>query len=377
MSKSKSAGTAAAGAVLVIVAVGLGVWGVSSRARALDVVTRETNELAVPTVAVTRPERGAPNEEIELPGSMQAFAEAAIFARTSGYLKRWYVDIGTHVRSGQLLADIDTPEVDRQLDQARADLATTEANAKLARTTAERYRDLIQSDSVSKQDVDNANGELESRVTAVASARANVSRLEQLHAFGRIEAPFAGVVTARNVEIGALVGAGNNARELFHLVSVDRLRVFVNVPQIYSRAATLGLTADITLAEFPGRVFTGKLARTSQSIDVSSRTLLTEVDVDNPKGELLPGGYAQVHFKLPNAATTFQLPVNAVIFGTDGTRVASVKDGKVAFQSIEIGRDYGNSLEIVSGLNGDEQVILNPSDSLETGTTVRLAKADE
>jgi RND family efflux transporter MFP subunit len=373
MSHTKSFGTVVAGALLmggVIAAF----WGISERTRTLEAVARETNELAVPTVAVIVPERGAPQQEIILPGTTQAFQDAAIYARTNGYLHKWYFDIGAHVRTGQLLADIDTPEVDRQLEQARADLATAEANARLAQTTADRYRDLIASDSVSKQDVDNANGNLESRQTAVLSAKANVSRLEQLHAFGRIEAPFDGVITARHIDTGALVDSGGNAHELFHLAAIDRLRVFVNVPQIYSRVARPGMTATLSLAEFPGKSFEGKLTRTAESIDVASRTLLTEVDVDNAKGELLPGAYAEVHFKLPAGTSTFRLPVNAVIFGGEGVRVAAVKNGHVALIPVTIGRDYGNTVEIVTGLTGDEQLIVNPPDSLEDNAAVQIAR---
>jgi RND family efflux transporter MFP subunit len=325
---------------------------------------------------VIAPERGAPQQEIVLPGTMQAFTDAPIYARTNGYLSKWYADIGSAVRAGQVLADIDTPEIDQQLEQARADLATAEANARLAQSTAERYRDLIKTDSVSKQDLDNANGNLEAKATAVTSAKANVRRLEQLHTFGRITAPFDGVVTARNTDVGALIDSGSNAKELFHVAAVHRLRVFVNVPEIYSRAARPGMKAELTLTEFPGRPFTGTLARTAQSIDVASRTLLTEIDVENPKRELLPGSYAEVHLKLPTEATTFKLPINAIIFRTEGVRIAVVgADGKVRLQPVTLGRDYGNSLEVVSGISGGEQIIVNASDSIEAGQTVRIAGA--
>jgi RND family efflux transporter MFP subunit len=378
MSKQKTRGPIVGGLLLVVAAIGLAFWGVSTRAKALSVVTRETRELAVPTVAVIKPERGAPKQDIVLPGTMQAFTDAAIYARTNGYLRKWYVDIGARVKAGQVLADIDTPEVDQQLEQARADLATAEANARLAQSTAERYRDLIKTDSVSRQDLDNANGALEARMTGVTSSSANVRRLEQLHSFGKLTAPFDGVITARNTDVGALIDSGSNAKELFHIAAVHRLRVFVNVPEIYSRAAVQGMKADLTLSEYPGRTFTGTLARTSQSIDVASRTLLTEIDVDNPKGELLPGSYAEVHLKLPTEASTFKLPVNAVIFGTDGVRAAIVgADGIVKLQAITLGRDYGNSLEVVAGLDGTEQVVVNPPDSLETGQQVRVAGAAE
>jgi RND family efflux transporter MFP subunit len=263
--------------------------------------------------------------------------------------------------------------VDRQLDQARADLATAEANERLAQTTAERYRDLMKTDSVSHQDLDNANGTLEAREAAVEAARANVKRLDQMHAFGKIDAPFDGVVTARNIDIGALVDSGGNAKELFHVAAVHKLRVFVNVPQNYSRAARPGLMADLTLAEFPGRRFTGTLVRTAEAIDVASRTLLTEFDVDNSKGELLAGSYAEVHLKLGTEASTFTLPVNAIIFGSDGLRVATVGDGdRVTIGAITVGRDYGNTVEVLSGLTGAERVVINPPDSLESGQVVRV-----
>jgi len=360
----------------MIVAVGAALWGISARTRALDVVTQETREMAVPTVSVSTPTPGAPQDEITLPGTMQAFADAPIYARTNGYLKRWHVDIGARVKTGQLLAEIDTPELDQQLMQSRADLATADANGKLARTTADRYRDLIKSDSVSQQDLDNANGNLEAKLAAVESARANVRRLEQLQAFRRIEAPFDGVITARNTDVGALIDSGSNAKELFHLAAVDRLRVFVNVPEVYSRAAQAGLTADLTLKEFPGRRFTGKLARTANAIDVASRTLLTEVDVDNAKHELLPGSYADVHFKLPAAAATLRLPVDALIFKADGLQIATI-DGanRVALTTVTAGRDFGDTVEILSGVTADQRVILNPPDSLTAGQTVRVAAA--
>jgi RND family efflux transporter MFP subunit len=361
------------GGAALLLAVAAVSWGVSTRTRALGVVARETRESAVPAVAVVRPERGAPQEEVLLPGTIQALTDAPIFARTNGYLMKRHVDIGAHVHAGQLLAEIDTPELDQQLQQARADLATAQANARLAQTTAERYRDLIKSDSVSQQDLDNANGNLEARVAAVESARANVKRLEQLQAFRRIEAPFDGVITARNTDIGALIDSGSNARELFHLADVHRLRVFVNVPEVYSRAAQPGLAADLTLKEFPGRHFRGSLARTASAIDVASRTLLTEIEVDNSRGELLPGSYAEVHIKLPAAAPTLKLPVDALIFKADGLQVATVdNNNRVALVTVTTGRDFGDTVEVLSGLTGSERVVANPPDSLAPGDQVRV-----
>ena len=360
------------GLVLIILAVGLALWGINGRANALAVVTKETRDAAIPTVQVIHATEGAASQEIVLPGTVQPFTDAPIYARTSGYLRKWYTDIGTHVKAGQLIADIDTPEVDQQLNQARADLATAEANEKLAKTTADRYRELIKTDSVSRQDLDNANGALEARDTAIASAKANVNRLEELQAFARIEAPFDGVVTARNVDIGALVTAGSG-RELFHVASVQRLRVYVNVPEAYSRAAAPGLKANLTLAEYPGRNFEGTLARTAQAIDVASRTLLTEIDIDNKSGELLSGSYVQAHLKLPSAEAAMKLPVNALIFGTGGLQVAKVIDGKAMLSTVTLGRDYGDSVEVLTGLAAADAVIVNPPDSLTSGTAVNVA----
>lgn len=347
--------------------------GISSRTQALAQVTAETREMAVTTVSVAKPETGTPQESLTLPGTMQPLAEASINARTSGYLRKWYVDLGAHVRAGELLADVDTPEVDRQLDQARADLLTAEANARLAKSTAERYQDLITSDSVSKQDVDIAVGTLDARNAAVASAQANVRRLEQLHAFSRIEAPFDGVVTARNVDVGALVDSGGNARELFHIASTRTLRVFVQVPQVYSREAKPGAHADLTLKEFPGKHFVGTLVRTSQSIDVASRTLLAEFDVDNASGQLLPGSYCDVHLALATPASTLRVPVSALIFRADGLRVGRMNaDDTVALTPVTLGRDFGTMVEITNGIEPTDRVIVNPPDSLSDGVHARV-----
>jgi RND family efflux transporter MFP subunit len=348
-------------------------WGISSRARTLATLSRETRDLSVPTVSVTRPEKSAAQEDLSLPGNIQPYTDAAIFARTTGYLKKRYADIGSRVKTGQLLAEIDTPEIDQQLLQARADLATAEANARLAQTTAERYRDLIKSDSVAQQDVDNANGNFDAKRAEVQSAVANVRRLEQLQAFKKIYAPFDGVITARNTDIGALIGSNTNAKELFHIASTHKLRVYVNVPQTYSRDAASGLGAEIELHELPGQRFKGTLVRTSQAIDPTSRTLLAEIDLDNPAGELLPGSYAEVHLKLPARGTTFRLPVNTLIFRAEGVRVALVSDRRITLAPVTLGRDFGSNVEIVSGLKGDEAVVVNPPDSLTSGQIVRVA----
>ena len=357
-------------AVVLAAAALTAAWGIYSRANALTALARETRETSALSVTVIALTRGGAAEEISLPGNVLPYTDAAIFARTTGYLSRRYADIGSRVTAGQVLAEIDTPEIDQQLLQARADLATAKANETLARTTAERYQDLIKSDSVSRQDLDNANGGYEARKAAVLSADANVKRLQALEKFKTIHAPFAGVITARNTDIGALIGSGSGARELFHVAAIDRLRVSVNVPETYARAARPGMAASVELQEHPGRQFPGRIARTAGSIDPASRTLLVEIDLDNKSGELMPGSYAEVHFKLPTDAATFRLPVNTLIFRTDGLRVAIVKNGTVTLIPITLGRDFGNTVEVVSGLTGAELVVVNPPDSLTNGQAV-------
>jgi RND family efflux transporter MFP subunit len=313
-----------------------------------------------------------------LPANVQAFADAPIYARTNGYLKRWYVDIGGHVKAGQLLAEIDTPEINQQLRQARADLGTAEANLNLSRITTDRYAGLLKTDSVSKQDADNAAGDFAAKGATVQSAQANVRRLEELQSFEKIYAPFDGVITARNTDVGALINSGSSTglrSELFHISQPDKLRVYVNVPQAYSQAAKPGMTADLILAEFPGRPFQGKLVRTAEAIDPASRTLLVEIAVNNPTGTLFSGSYAEVHLKLPTPAYSLLLPVNTLLFRAEGLRVATVGDGqKVELKPITIGHDFGSEVEVVSGLTGSENVIVNPPDSVVSGQTVRIAQ---
>ena len=374
-----SAATRAIFLLLAVVVMAIIVtWGISSRRQANAQLALETRELAVPTVMVMHPKPGSPQEEIVLPGDIQPFTDAPIYARTNGYLKHWYADIGTRVKAGQLLAEIDTPEVDQQLQQARADLATAGANLRLAEITAARYKDLLKTDSVAQQDVDNATGNLDARQAAADSARSNVKRLEELQSFQKIYAPFDGILTARNTDIGALIDSGSGggpARELFHIAAVDRLRVFVNVPQIYSPHVRAGLSARLELTEFPGRRFEGMLVRNSGAIDNNTRTLLAEIDVNNPTGELKPGAYVEVHLKLPSSVTTFTLPIDTVIFRSAGMQVATVKDGKsIALIPITPGRDFGKEIEVVAGLTGREWVVLNPPDSLIDGQAVRISE---
>jgi len=372
MKVEKGRGATVLAVIVLLAAAVAAMWGISSRARAMTEVTRETHELAVLTVAVIQPAPGAAGEDVTLPGNVQAFTDAAIFARTSGYLKRRLADIGSHVKAGQVLAEIDTPEIDQQLLQARADLATAQANERLAKTTADRYEDLIKSDSVSRQDYDNAVGTYEARRAAVQSSEANVKRLEELQRFKTIYAPFDGVITARNTDIGALIASGDTAKELFHIASMDKVRIYVSVPQMYSRAAQPGLPADIQIRELPGRHFDGRIARTAQTIDPNSRTLLVEIDMNNPTGELMPGSYAEVHLKLPTVATALRLPVNALIFRSEGLRVAVVKDDRVHLQPVTMGRDFGTSVEVLAGITANDRVVVSPPDSLEEGQRVQI-----
>jgi RND family efflux transporter MFP subunit len=366
------------GGVGLLLLAGLAWRGISVRARAMSALTVETREMAVPSVTVTQPKRGAPAETILLPGTLQAFTDAPIYARTSGYLRRRHVDLGDRVRSGQLLAEIDAPELEQQLQQARADLASADANYRLAQVTADRYQDLVKTDSVSRQDADTATGTLDARKAAVQAARANVTRLEQLQAFTKIYAPFDGVVTVRNTDVGALIdpgASGGAARELFHVASVDKLRLFVTVPQANARAATPGVTAEVTLAELPGRTFAATLVRTAQSLDQASRTLLVEFEVPNTGGELLPGAYVGVRLKLPTPAATVILPVNSLLFRSEGMRAAVIRNGNHAvLVPITIGRDYGTEVEVVSGLSPDDLVVVSPPDSLVDGQEVRVVR---
>lgn len=352
------------------------VTGIAARVHAATALEKATLDMAVPTVNTIHPQANAAVEEVVLPGNAQAYVATPIFARTNGYLKNWYFDIGTRVKAGQLLAEIETPEIDRQLDQAKADLATAEANYELSKTTADRYQALFKSDSVAKQDVDDRVGDLNAKKAMVDSARFNMRRLEETVAFQKVYAPFDGVITARNVDIGALINAGANApgKELFDMAATNKLRVYVNVPQQYSRDVHPGDAADLTLAEFPGRKFSGKVVRSAEAIDPASRTLLTEVDVENPTGELLPGAFVSVHLKLPAKVRAVTVPVNTLVFREDGMQVAVVRSGRAVLTPITIGRDYGNQVEVTSGVGPQDEVIENPSDSLVSGTEVRVAK---
>jgi len=349
-------------------------FGIHSRAAAESRLKQRTEEASIPTVNVIFPREGAPTQEIILPGNTQAFSDAPIYARTSGYLKRWYFDIGARVQKGQLLAEIETPEVDQQLQQARADLDTAQANLNIAKITAGRWQDLVSTGSVSQQETDQAVSNLSAVKAAAESSAANVRRLEQLQSFEKIYAPFDGIVTARNTDIGALIDAGANTqrRELFHMAAIRTLRVYVPVPEVYSRAARSSTPATLTLDEFPGETFRGTLVRNSNSIDTLSRTLLVEVDIENPTGQLLPGAYVFVHLKLPDTTRSVTIPSNTLIFRKEGLQVGLVRNGKAELVPVKISRDYGNSVEIVSGLQPTDAVIIDPSDSLISGMPVRV-----
>jgi len=351
----------------------LAILGIVPRVRARTALRRQTEDLATPSVIVAAPQPGRLSQELILPGNIQGFTDSPIYARTSGYLRSWAFDIGAHVKKGQRLAIIESPELDQQLAQARADLATTQANSVYAKTQSTRYEELLNQNAVSKQDTDNFRAQASSTQNQVQAAEANVRRLQQLTGFEKIVAPFDGVITARNVDVGTLIDAGAG-RELFHMAADDVLRVYVNVPQVYSRAAVPGVAAELTLQEHPNQSFPGKIVRTSNAIDPTSRTLLVEVQVDNAKHQLFPGSFAQVHFKLGSDRPALTLPVSTLLFRAEGLRVGVVRDGKAVLVPITLARDDGRTVEIAGGLQPTDQVIQNPPDSLIDGETVRVVQ---
>jgi RND family efflux transporter MFP subunit len=359
-------------AILLVVA---GVFTLLHRRSQYRALASETETLAVPTVSVVHPIAASDSEDLVLPSTLQAYVESPIYARTSGYLKKWYHDIGTRVRKGELLADIDAPEIDQQLAQSRAELGTAQANQNLSQITSSRYQGLLQSDSVSKQEADNASGDLAAKRANTESAEANVRRLQETAGFKHVYAPFDGVITRRNVDLGNLVNAGNggSAQELFALAQTDPIRVFVNVPENYAPTIHVGLGAYLELAQYPGQKFHGTVARTADSIDLNTRTLLTEVDVPNKSGQLLPGGYAQVHLEVKVTGARLQVPVNALLFRSEGLRAVVIDDNhKTHLQALTIGRDYGTTLEVLQGLKAADWIVLNPADSLDDGVQVNV-----
>jgi RND family efflux transporter MFP subunit len=365
-------------ALAVIAVAALLVSGIWSRVKAGSALRAETVQAALPAVSVVSPKRTAPADEIILPGNVQPFITSPIYARTNGYLRKWYFDIGAHVKQGQLLAVIETPEVDQQLQQARSNLLTAQANLELASITKTRYQGLLKSNAVSQQDVDNTVGTYNANKAIVDADKAAVEQYSALVSFEKIYAPFDGVITARNTDIGDLINSGSSSNvktDLFHIAQPGKLRVYVNVPEEYSQGIKTGMTADLNLTEFPGRKFQGKLVRTAEAINLTTRTLLIEIDVDNPSGTLLTGSYAEVHLAVPTQASTFLLPVNALIFRSEGLRVATVNSGKVTLSAVAPGHDFGSQIEIVSGLKADDQVIINPPDSIVSGQQVQIVQA--
>ena len=364
------------GGAIFLVFAGVLISGILERIHTNASLRTETADLAVPTVSVVAPKRAAPSQEIVLPGNVQPFITSPVFARTNGYLEHWYFDIGAHVKKGQLLAVIASPEVDQQLQQAQSNLLTAAANLELATITKTRYEGLKKTNAVSQQDVDNAVGTYNANKAIVEADQAAVRQYSALVSFEKVYAPFDGVITARNTDIGDLINSGSNAvvkTDLFHIAQPGVLRVYVNVPEEFSQQTTPGLTAELQLAEFPGRTFTGKLVRTAEAINYTTRTLLVEVDVNNPSGQLLSGAYAEVHFKVPGQASTYIVPVDTLLFRKEGLNVAIVENGKAKLVPVVAGHDFGTSIEIVSGLKGNESVISSPPDSILTGETVQTA----
>jgi RND family efflux transporter MFP subunit len=347
-----------------------------SRMRASHTLAKETELAAVPVVAIVRASTEPPDEQLVLPATVEAYEESPIYARTNGYLVRWNKDIGSHVTKGELLAEIDTPEIDQELVQARANRQQVAAQLDIAKISNERWQGLLKTDSVSKQEADMQHSNYQQAVANLAAADANVRRLEQLESFKRVYAPFSGVITKRNVDPGALINAGSTGKELFDIARVDPLRVFASVPQSYTPAIKAGMQAYLVLPEFAGQKFTGVVARTADAIDPATRTLLTEVDVPNPNGQLLPGSFGELHFKVTVNVAKMLVPVNAMMFRQEGARVAVVgSDNKIELRPINIGRDYGSNLEVLGGVTAEDRIVINPPDSLEAGQAVRVSES--
>jgi len=372
-------GVARVGICLAIAALVIVAWNIASSRRAAAELVKSTEEAAITSVAVTHPEPEDSGAGLVLPGTVQANYDAPIYARTNGYLKRWLVDIGTRVKAGQLLAEIDTPEVEQQLQQAQADVASAQANAQIANLTAERWKELRRTDSVSQQDADQRISLAAASKAQLESAQANLRRLRDLSSFQRIVAPFDGVITARETDVGRLIVAGGNTGpELFRIADERRLRLYVRVPQSFAPSMTAKTTAQVAFPDRPGTLFPARLDSTANAIDPATNTLLVQLIVDNSKGELLPGAYAEVHFTLPAGTTdsvSLKLPANTLLFRSDGTSVATVgPDNHVKLKTIVLGRDYGSAFEVVHGLSPQDSVILSPPDSLTDDVVVRVVK---
>lgn len=361
--------------IAAVVALALAGWGIGSRIHARSELRRNTASGLNVTVATVHPAFGGADTELVLPGIVQAYTDAPVYARTSGYVKVWHTDIGARVRQGELLAEIETPEVDRQLLQARADRATAQANLDLAVLTNQRWQGLLKSQAVSQQDADNRAGDAAAKQAALDSAQQNVARLEALESFKRVLAPFDGVITARNTDVGYLINAGQApGTELFHISDLHRLRIYAQVPEAYAATTTRGIKAELHFVERPGEVFYADAVRTSQALDPSARTLQVELQLDNAGANLLPGAYTEVHFHLPPASETLRLPANTILFRSAGLQVATVVDGNRArLKTVIQGRDFGKTVEILSGLDPKDEVVLNPPDSIADGTPLRVA----
>jgi RND family efflux transporter MFP subunit len=370
-----SRGAIATGAIILIIAMAAAIFfGIRSRSDAQHDLRLATLQAAVPTVTVVHPIMGSKAQEVVLPGNTMAYIDTSIYARTNGYLKQWYVDIGARVHVGELLAIIDAPELDQQLQQAEADLKSSQANQQLAASTNVRWQALVAKHAVSQQEADQVASDLAAKQAATAASEANVRRLQQLQSYERVIAPFDGIITARSIDVGSLIDAGRSTEphELFHLDQVNKLRIFVSVPEVYSDSVRDGELVDVTQDADPGHIIKGTVTRNSNAISQSSRTLNVEVDVDNPAGELLPGAYVFVHMKLPAAANTVTIPSNALLFRAQGLQAGVVRNGKVQLVNITVGHDFGSTVEVTSGLTPQDVVILDPSDSLMSGMPVEV-----
>ncbi len=375
---SRRRGGTVLGVVVCLLLAGLIYAGIETRRNHEKALTQSTDAVAIPLVRVTTPAgSGGQAAQVVLPANVTAFIDTPIYARTSGYLQHWFADIGTHVQKGTLLAIIQTPELDQQVSQAQADVKTAQSNLQIAQITATRWEKLLQKNAVSRQEADQAMSDRAARQSTLSAQDANVKRLQQLQDFERIYAPFSGVITARNVDTGSLIEAGQNTtqKELFHLASTDKLRVFVPVPEVYQSAVHDGARVQITVDAFPNEKFYGVLARNSRAVDPVSRTLNVEVDVDNTTGKLLPGAYAFVHLDLPTELQALRVPANTLLFRSQGMQVGVVENGHVTLRDVKIGHDYGASVEITDGLKPSDAIVVDPSDSLEDGDQVRVLGA--
>jgi RND family efflux transporter MFP subunit len=364
-------------ALLLLALAGVAAWGIITRMTAVAALKQRTEQDLVATVQIYDAAAGGTEEDVVLPGSVQPQTEAPIYARTNGYVRKWYTDIGTPVKKGQLLAELETPEVDQQLRQAAADFATARANDALARSSAQRWQALLATDSVSRQDNDEKQADAAAKHALLASAQANLDRLRELKGFKRVVAPFAGVVTARQTDIGALInsGAGNGAA-LFRVADIDRLRIYCQVPESLAPLIRPGIKVRLGVAVMPGKNFEAEVVRTADALDTNSRSLLVEIAADNSDHAILPGGFAEVHFHLPVAAGRPLIPVSALIFRSNGLQVAKIDaQQRVHLVSIKLGRDLGTQVEVASGLAVGEKVVISPPDSLSDGDQVRVSGA--